>query len=146
MSPISNLSRTRFGAPEPLSLSYNAFYLCGMSSPGLWNIAREQPNLTAVVGPDGESLDYAELVARADRYGRGLQTLGLRAGDTLAMMLPNGVDLIAVYFAATQIGLYVVPVNWHLVGAEVAYLLADSEAKVFIAHQRFEAVAVEAVQ
>jgi long-chain acyl-CoA synthetase len=117
-----------------------------MSSPGLWNIAREQPTLTAVVGPDGESLTFAELAARADRYGRGLRTLGLRSGDTLAMMLPNGVDLIAVYFAATQIGLYVVPVNWHLVGAEVAYLLADSEAKVFVAHQRFDAVAVEAVE
>jgi long-chain acyl-CoA synthetase len=116
-----------------------------MNTPGLWNIAREQPALTAVVGPDGERLDYAELATRADRYARGLQTLGLRPGDTLAMMLPNGVDLIAVYFAATQIGLYVVPVNWHLVGAEVGYLLADSEAKVFIAHQRFDAVAVEAV-
>jgi len=117
-----------------------------MNSPGLWNIAREQPTLTAVVGPDGESLNYAELAARADRYARGLHSLGLRAGDTLAVMLPNGVDLISVYFAATQIGLYVVPVNWHLVGAEVAYLLADSEAKVFVAHQRFDAVAVEAVE
>jgi len=117
-----------------------------MNSPGLWNIAHEQPTLTAVVGPDGETLDYAELAARADRYGRGLQALGLRPGDTLALMLPNGVDLIAVYFAATQIGLYVVPVNWHLVGPEVAYLLADSQAKVFVAHQRFDAVVVEAVQ
>jgi long-chain acyl-CoA synthetase len=117
-----------------------------MSNPGLWNIAREQPSLTAVVGPDGESLDYAELAARADRYARGLHRLGLRAGDTLAMMLPNGVDLVTVYFAATQIGLYVVPVNWHLVGAEVAYLLADSQAKVFVAHQRFDQVAVEAIE
>jgi long-chain acyl-CoA synthetase len=117
-----------------------------MNSTGLWNIAREQPTLTAVVGPDGESLDYGELATRADRYACGLQALGLRAGDTLALMLPNGVELIAVYFAATQIGLYVVPVNWHLVGAEVAYLLADSEAKVFVAHQRFDGVATEAVE
>ena len=124
----------------------NTFYLEGMSEPGVWNIAREQPTMTAVVGPDGESLDYAELAARADRYARGLQGLGMRAGDTLAMMLPNGVDLITVYFAATQIGLYVVPVNWHLVGPEVAYLLADSQATVFVAHQRFDTVAVEAVE
>ena len=124
----------------------NTFYLEGMSEPGVWNIAREQPTMTAVVGPDGESLDYAELAARADRYARGLQSLGMRAGDTLAMMLPNGVDLITVYFAATQIGLYVVPVNWHLVGPEVAYLLADSQARVFVAHQRFDTVAVEAVE
>jgi hypothetical protein len=48
---------------------YNTFYLERMSSPGLWTIAREQPNLTAVVGPDGETLTYG----RACRPGRPLR-------------------------------------------------------------------------
>jgi long-chain acyl-CoA synthetase len=98
-----------------------------------------------VVGPDGERLDYAELAARADRYACGLLALGLRPADTVALLLPNGVDLISVYFAATQIGLYVVPVNWHLVAAEVAYLLTNSDTKAFFAHQRFAEVAIEAL-
>ena len=115
-----------------------------MDNAGLWTIAQDSPDLTAVVGPDGETLSYGELAARADRYGRGLQTLGLKPGDTVALMLPNGVDLVAMYFAATQTGLYVVPVNWHLVGPEVAYLLADSGAGAFVAHERFAAVATSA--
>jgi long-chain acyl-CoA synthetase len=117
-----------------------------MESAGLWNIARENPTLTAVVTPTGEDVSYAELAGLADRYGRGLQALGLRAGDTVAVMLPNGVDLLAVYFAALQCGFYFVPVNWHLVGAEVAYLLKDSESKAFVAHERFASVARDAVE
>ena len=115
-----------------------------MESAGLWNIAREQPTLTAVVAPSGDEVSYAELAELADRYGRGLHELGLRVGDTVAVMLPNGVDLLAVYFAALQTGLYFVPVNWHLVGPEVGYLLKDSASAAFVADQRYAAVATDA--
>jgi long-chain acyl-CoA synthetase len=111
---------------------------------GLWNIAGEQPDRTALIGPDGE-LSYGELAALTNRYARGLRSLGLEPGDSIVLMLPNGSELPAVYFAAMQIGLYVVAVNWHLVGPEVAYILQDSGAKAFLAHERFAAVATEAV-
>jgi long-chain acyl-CoA synthetase len=52
------------------------------------------------------------------------------------------VDLMALYFAALQTGLYIVPVNWHLVGAELAYILTDSGAKAFVAHERFAEAAL----
>jgi long-chain acyl-CoA synthetase len=108
---------------------------------GLWTIAAQTPDRTAAIEPDGTVVSYAELAARADRLGRGLQNLGLAAGDTVAGMLPNGADALALFFAALQTGLYVVPVNWHLTAPEVGYILADSEAKAFIAHHRFADVA-----
>ena len=43
-----------------------------------------------------------------------------------------------------ETGLYVVPVNWHLAAAEVAYILGDSEAGAFVAHERFAGVAAAA--
>jgi long-chain acyl-CoA synthetase len=112
---------------------------------GLWNIAREQPDLTAVVDPDGRQVTYAELAAAADRYGRGFQAMGLEPGDAVVLLLPNGIDLVSVYFGAFQTGLYVVMANWHLVGAEVAYLIEDSGAKAFIAHERFAETATDAL-
>ena len=115
-----------------------------MPSIGLWNIARERPDHVAVVDVDGREVTYGELAAAADRYGRGFQALGLRPGDCVVVMLPNGADLTSVYFGAFQTGLYVVLVNWHLVGAEVAYLIEDSGAKAFVAHERFGQVAGEA--
>jgi long-chain acyl-CoA synthetase len=113
---------------------------------GLWNIAAGAPDSLAVVEPDGGTVSYAELAARADQYGRGLQALGLRPGDCVAGMLPNSTEALALFFAAIQTGLYVVPVNWHLAAAEVAYILSDSGAAAFVAHARFAAVAAEAAE
>ena len=59
-------------------------------------------------------------------------------------MLPNGSAALALFFAAMETGLYVVPVNWHLAAAEVAYILGDSGAGAFVAHERFAAVATAA--
>lgn len=111
---------------------------------GLWNIAAEQPGRAAVISPDGTETTYGELAAKADAYGRGLQDLGLETGDAVVVLQPNGIELLAAYFAAIQSGLYVVMVNWHLVGPEIAYILSDSEAKAFIAHERFAEVTVAA--
>lgn len=109
--------------------------------PGLWNIAASDPDRIALVDPGGAETTYAELAAAADRYGRGLQAMGLRPGDSVVMMLHNSADLVAFYFAAFETGLYIVAVNWHLTAPEVAYILRDSEAKAFVASDRFAAVA-----
>ena len=108
---------------------------------GLWNIAAEQPDRVAVVDPAGREISYEELAAKANSYARGLQALGLESGDAIVVLQPNGDELVAAYFAAIQAGLYVVVVNWHLVGSEVAYILSDSGAKAFLAHNQFADVA-----
>ncbi|MEC3974794.1 acyl-CoA synthetase [Amycolatopsis sp. H20-H5] len=111
---------------------------------GLWSIAEQEPERVALVDPDGRSVGYGELAAKANSHARGLQTLGLETGDVIVILQPNGDELLAAYFAAVQSGLYVVVVNWHLIGPEVAYILADSGAKAFLAHERFADVAVAA--
>jgi long-chain acyl-CoA synthetase len=111
---------------------------------GLWTIAAAEPSRTAVVDPDGAEISYRQLTADADRYAKGLQELGLRPGSTVAAMLPNSAAKLAVYFAAFEAGLYVVPVNWHLAAAEVGYILEDCGADAFIAHERFAPVAAGA--
>jgi long-chain acyl-CoA synthetase len=111
---------------------------------GLWAIAARSPEAPAVIAPGGATVSYADLAREADRYGRGFQSLGLAAGDTVAALLPNGVTALAVYFAAIETGLYVVPINWHQVPAEIAYILRDSSAVVFVADERFAAIAGEA--
>jgi long-chain acyl-CoA synthetase len=111
---------------------------------GLWAIAAESPDRTAVIGPGGAAVTYAALAREADRYGRGLQALGLRPGDAVATLLPNSVAALAMYFAAIETGLYIVPVNWHQVAAEVAYILSDSGAGAFVADERFADIAVVA--
>ncbi|MGH3950939.1 MAG: acyl-CoA synthetase [Pseudonocardiaceae bacterium] len=114
------------------------------ATPGLWCIAAELPDRIAAVDPDGTEVSYGELAASANRYAHGLCALGLRPGDAIVLLQPNGTELLAAYFAAMQTGLYVVVVNWHLVAGEISYLLSDSGAKAFIAHERFADAAVMA--
>jgi long-chain acyl-CoA synthetase len=121
------------------------FYIGGVTAAiGLWNIAEAQPLKAAIVEPDGAVVSYQDLVAEANRIGRGLREAGLRTGDSIAVLMPNGVNLVATYFAAVQTGLYFVPLNWHLVAAEMRYVLDDCGAKAFIADARFASTAVEA--
>jgi long-chain acyl-CoA synthetase len=115
-----------------------------MADVGLWVIAASTPDQLAVVEPDGRTISYGELAARADLIGRGLQALGLKPGDVVAGLLPNCGDGLALTFAALETGLYVVPVNWHLAAPEVAYILQDSGAQAFVAHERFAEKAIAA--
>lgn len=65
-------------------------------------------------------------------------------GDAFAVVLPNGVEFFTAYLAASQAGFYLVPVNHHLVGPEIAWIVSDSGAKVLIAHERFADAATAA--
>ena len=69
----------------------------------------------------------------------------MKKGDQVTTVLPNGFEQIAVALAAFQAGFYYTPVNWHLVGPEIAYIVDDSETKVFIVHERFASEAVRVV-
>ncbi|WP_229074231.1 acyl-CoA synthetase [Actinoplanes sp. DH11] len=115
-----------------------------MTEVGMWTVASRSPQRVAIVEPGGRTLTYAELAAEANRIGRGLRDAGLRAGDTVALLLPNGADILVAYYAAVQIGLHVVPLNWHLTAPELGYILRDSGARAFVASERFADTAVTA--
>ncbi|MDX3107736.1 AMP-binding protein [Nonomuraea angiospora] len=100
--------------------------------PGFYAIAAADPDRLAVIDSDGTRTSYGELLARVNQVSRGLRARGLGTGDVVAGVLPNGIDAIVMIMATAQIGLYYVPINWHLTASEVAYILADCDAKVVV--------------
>src|SRR5215468_2302418 len=108
-----------------------------MSDYGFWNLAQRDPEHVALVEPDGRVLKAGELLAASNRIVHALRQLGLRQGDCVATVLPNGAPMIELYLAAGQAGWYLTPINHHLTASEIAYILADSEAQAFIGAQRF---------
>ena len=92
----------------------------------------------------GRQVTYGQLAGAAHGYARGLQELGLGAGDCIVLLAPNSIEFLEVYYAAIEIGLYVAPANWHLTGPEVAYIIDNSGSTVFIADERFADVATAA--
>ncbi len=115
---------------------------------GFWKLAQEQPDRLALIDPDGREVTYGELLAWSNRLVHGLRARGVPHGGGIAMVLPNSAEVLALYFAALQAGWYLTPINHHLVGPEIAFIVEDSEADVFIGHERFAdacAAAAEAV-
>ena len=108
-----------------------------MSEYGFWNLAQKNPTRSALVAPDGQTVAAGDLFAASNRLVHGLRALGVQQGDCLATCLPNGAPMIELYLAAGQAGLYLVPINHHLTAAEIAYILQDSDAKVFVGDARF---------
>jgi long-chain acyl-CoA synthetase len=102
-----------------------------------WGFSAKHPNEPAVVDANERRIPHAELLAGVNRLSRGLQSLGLRRGDSIAAMLPNSLEAMEVYLAIQQVGLYLTPINFHLVGPEIAYILRDCEAHVLVVHQRY---------
>jgi long-chain acyl-CoA synthetase len=75
-----------------------------------------------------------ELIARARRAATGLRTLGVEAGGAIALLLRNDHEFFEAAFAAAALGAAPVPINWHGSAEEVAYVVADSKARVLVAH------------
>lgn len=75
--------------------------------------------------------DFEDQVRRA---ARGLHEAGLRAGDSVALLLRNDFPFLVASHAAMRIGVYAVPINWHFKAEEVGYILADCAARVLVAH------------
>ncbi len=115
-----------------------------MADLGFWALAQEDPDYLALVTPEGAEVRAGDLLGHANQLVHALRALGLERGDVVATVLPNCAEMIEIYLAALQAGWYLVPINHHLVAPEIAYILKDSGAKVFVAHERFADASIAA--
>ena len=90
------------------------------------------PDRMAVLSPSGDRT-YGELSARANQLSRALVDGGLGAGDAVALLATNRVEVFEVYAACLQSGLRLTTINSHLTADEVAYIAGDCGAAAFIA-------------
>ena len=104
---------------------------------GFWTLAQSDPEQLAVVEPDYTEVTRGELLARANQIVHGLRARGLKTGDVIATVVPNGAPMLELFMAATQAGWYITPINFHLAAPEIAYIVADCEAKALFGHERF---------
>ncbi|MEU2654492.1 long-chain fatty acid--CoA ligase [Streptomyces sp. NPDC007325] len=92
--------------------------------------ARTHPDRDAVV-LGTTRLTYAQIDAAANQVANLLVDRGIWPGDKVALSCPNVPWFPIVYYGILKAGAVVVPLNILLKGREVAYHLADSEAKAY---------------
>src|SRR6185312_13730892 len=82
---------------------------------------------------------YGEVAGRVARLAGALQRMGLQAGDRVAIVAKNSPDFVEVLYAIWHAGLAAVPANAKLHGAELAYILEQSGARVCFASDGLDA-------
>ena len=77
-------------------------------------------------------LTYRQLDEAVNRFAAGLERLGIRKGDRVAIMLPNCPQWVIAAYATWRLGGIVVCCNPLYVGREIEHLVNDSGAKTFV--------------
>jgi acyl-CoA synthetase (AMP-forming)/AMP-acid ligase II len=98
--------------------------------------AQYRPGHPAVVFGE-RRLSWLEFNSEINRLANSLLALGIRKGDKVATLLPNGLELLEAYWASAKIGAVVVPLSTLLRGPAVVALLNDAEAVMMVTHPDF---------
>ncbi|WP_157245234.1 AMP-binding protein [Nonomuraea typhae] len=105
-------------------------------------IAAVTPDKPAVImAGSGEVVTYRRLDEESNRLAHLFRSAGLRPGDHIAFMLPNHPLFMAVAWAAHRSGLYYTAVSSRLQADELAYIIDNCEAQVFITAAELAGVA-----
>lgn len=86
---------------------------------------------------EGARLSFGQLDDRVKRLASGFASFGLSPGDRVAVMLANHPDHPVVFLALARLGATQIPINIHLRGLGLEYVLAHSEARAVVADGRF---------
>src|SRR6188472_4327486 len=95
--------------------------------------ARTYPNKIAYqMAGTGKAISYRELDELSNQGAHLFRALGLKAGDHIAFLMENRLAFMEICWAAQRAGLYYTAVSRYLTGDEIAYIVKDCGAKLFI--------------
>src|SRR5690554_1977659 len=103
---------------------------------GRW--ARYAPDRTVLEDVDeARSVTYGQasrMVYRASAFLRER----LARGSRVAVLAPNSIEYVLLYFAAQQAGMVLVPLNWRLAAPELDYIIGDSDPALVLTSEDFQ--------
>ena len=94
----------------------------------------------------GEKITYQECFDRSLQTAAMFREFGITKGDRVALFLPNCPEFLYCWFGLSMIGAISVPINTAYKKDETFYILDNSDASAFVAHQTLLSVAVPAGQ
>jgi long-chain acyl-CoA synthetase len=89
----------------------------------------------AIDAPTGRELSFEALNESAQCVAAALiHRFGLASGQHVAMLLPNCVEILPIYFGILRAGCVSVPINARLKAAEFEYIVGDCDAQAVFVH------------
>ena len=84
------------------------------------------------------SLTWSEVALRARAQAAGLDALGIAEGERVAVVSHNSARLLTSFFGVSGSGRVLVPINFRLSAAEVAYIVEHSGASMLLVDPELE--------
>jgi long-chain acyl-CoA synthetase len=98
--------------------------------------ARERGDRVAIIQDEFQET-WTQLDERSSQVANALRDAGVGPEDRVAFVDKNGYEYLEVFFGCAKLNAVTVNVNWRLAPAEVAWIVADAEAKVFFFGEEF---------
>ncbi|KAJ5176689.1 uncharacterized protein N7482_002566 [Penicillium canariense] len=96
-------------------------------------VVAEHGDRTAVVSKhQGDRVSYASLDVRSNAFARGLQSIGVKKGDRVGVMLGNSMEYAVATYALFKVGAILVPLNPSFNAAQVIAALGHLESSHLI--------------
>ncbi|MCA1754921.1 MAG: AMP-binding protein [Spirochaeta sp.] len=86
---------------------------------------------------EGREISYAQLDETTSKVAGGLEHLGIKEGDRVAIMLPNIPEFVYAFFGIQKLGAVAVPFNTMYKGREIIHILNDCGARAIITLTNF---------
>jgi acyl-CoA synthetase (AMP-forming)/AMP-acid ligase II len=102
--------------------------------------ARERPTAIAWSAPERD-WTFADVDTLTNRLGQALQARGVGPGDRVACLTRHQPECAMLTIAAQKVGAVCMPMNWRLAAPEVAWILADGQARLLLTDPEFAATA-----
>lgn len=80
----------------------------------------------------GKKISYRELREQVDRFATALQSIGIKKGDTIGLLLLNSPQTIIAFYGALKAGAIITPISPIYTSYEVKHQLDDSGARTVI--------------
>ena len=80
---------------------------------------------------------FGQVEARSDALAAAFNSLGIEAGDRVALILPPCPEFVVSLFAAAKLGAVIVPLNPHLTEPELRYMLRHSETVLAVTVEEY---------
>lgn len=104
--------------------------------------SRARGDDTCILTTEGDSITFSQAHLAANQVARFLQSLHVAKGDTVAVLLPNGLDYCRAWFGISRLGAIHVAINTDYKGAFLKHVLNNSGARIIItAADFFEPIA-----
>jgi len=108
--------------------------------------ARTHPDKPAyIMAGSGETVTYRQLDEQSNRIAQLFRSLGLQAGDHVAIFLENNPRFFEICWGAQRSGLVYTAISSRLTAAEVDYIVTDCGARLFVTSKALADKAAELV-